>query len=189
MIPSLPGFRFTDRSHRLMEDKLKATRSIAWDYTLRKPTYASSTSKDAPALVGHGYLSIVLQRTDLVQHSKRMQIKPTGHRSNAFVFTWEKKQLKKSLTDQREPSSATFGVPLSVLYPIFLSPLPIFAPWTMNEISKIRYQLHLGVGLGNPRCSVSTLIKSGIIFLGCNRMNVSFFNVLIAIRVLDPLIR
>jgi len=38
---------------RLVKDKLKATRTVAWDYTLRKPTYASSKSKDAPALQTH----------------------------------------------------------------------------------------------------------------------------------------
>ncbi|KIM78062.1 hypothetical protein PILCRDRAFT_36252, partial [Piloderma croceum F 1598] len=42
----------TDHWSRLIKRKLKATSSVAWNYTLRKPTYASSKSQDAPALVG-----------------------------------------------------------------------------------------------------------------------------------------
>lgn len=50
------GFQVLIIRARLVKDKLKATRTVAWDYTLRKPTYASSKSKDAPALVRYEYL-------------------------------------------------------------------------------------------------------------------------------------
>ena len=42
----------TDHCSRLVKHKLKATSVVAWNYTLRKPTYGSSECQDGPALVG-----------------------------------------------------------------------------------------------------------------------------------------
>jgi hypothetical protein len=50
-----------------MKRKPKATSVVAWNYTLRKPTYASSKCEDAPALVGKNVCILWLSTTDVQQ--------------------------------------------------------------------------------------------------------------------------